>query len=140
MSSMDHIKKFHTNLEYVDLPKFPILGHAPKEGQFDNGWVVPQEELQVFDPRKYFATSGEAVAKSEKMLKDAWLYVGKLQSFANKLKKAKGAAKYLEVAWQGGGTLVVQAKNPRVFKEKKHDGKKFEKVKARSSYYFANKD
>ncbi|MDP1711937.1 MAG: hypothetical protein Q8K86_05720 [Candidatus Nanopelagicaceae bacterium] len=107
-----------------DERRYPYLNEKPIEDQLENGWIIKAEDLESFHPKSYFITSGEAVAKAEKMVKDAWAFTGRLNKLLNQLKKAKGKAKYLETCHIGDG-LAVLAKNPRKLKKKEFGGDGF---------------
>jgi hypothetical protein len=102
---------------YVELPKYAELGDAPAEGQVPNAWCVSKEDLEPFNPGYYFQTSGEGVAKGEKMMQDAWKFIGRLQKLMGKLKKARAQHKFLEIGHENF-QVVAKTKDPRVFKDK----------------------
>jgi hypothetical protein len=70
--------------------------------------------IAPIDPNTYFITSGEAVAKAERLEKDIWLMAGKARQLKNLLKKARGPAVYLETE-RGleDQIIILKRKNPR---------------------------
>lgn len=79
-------------------------------------YYLTLEDLSSVDPKKYFETSGEAVAKAEKLDQDAWKLAGATRKLLNNLKKSRGESKYLEVTHEdmdGIRALVCRRKDPR---------------------------
>ena len=79
-------------------------------------YYLTLEDFEAIDPKSYFETSGEAVAKAEKLDKDAWKLAGLSRKLLNNLKKSRGGSKYLEVTHEdmdGIRTLVCRRKDPR---------------------------
>jgi hypothetical protein len=93
---------------------FAKLAEDPLPGQPKGVWDMTEAltNLEVLDPNSYFVTSGEAVKKGEKLVKDAYSLAVKCRSFLNKLKKCRGKKKFLETAREDG-RLLVKGKDPR---------------------------
>ena len=68
--------------------------------------------LKPIDPVKYFVTSGEAVAKAQKLEKDLWEAAGMARKMVKALEETRAEAKYLETSWDNG-QLCLRKKNPR---------------------------
>lgn len=90
------------------------LGDEPLPGQPKGVWDITDtlNELKSVDPKEYYITSGEAVKKAEKLVKDAYALAVKARAFREKLKKARGIKKYLETA-HDNNRLCVKCKDPR---------------------------
>ena len=71
--------------------------------------------VKPLDPRQYFVTSGEAVAKAQKLEKDLWEAAGLARKLVKVLEETRAEAKYLETSWDRG-ILCLRRKNPRVKK------------------------
>lgn len=100
---------------YEEPAKFCKLGEVRKEHQPDGIYTLIMKEFMMpIDPNTYFITSGEAVAKAERLEKDIWLMAGKARQLKNLLKKARGPAVYLETE-RGleDQTIILKRKNPR---------------------------
>lgn len=99
----------------TDTQPIAKLGDDPLPGQPKNVWVLPdlKTELAAVDPAAYFVTSGEAVKKAEKLVKDVYALATKCRAFRDKLKKARGIKKYLETARDDQGRLLIKGKDPR---------------------------
>lgn len=99
--------------KYEEPEQFCRLGKNKKEHQPEGIYqLVLKEFMTPIDPHQYFITSGEAIAKAEKLEKDIWLMAGKARQLKNLLKKARGPAVYLETEWNDG-RLLLKRKNPR---------------------------
>lgn len=97
------------------------LGMEKSDHQPDDVWeLVINDFLQPIDPNKYFVTSGDAVQKTKRLVQD----IKEMQERASKLlkllKKAKGAATYLETEWSPIHGLTLKKKDPRSKKKEKH--------------------
>lgn len=70
-------------------------------------------DLPIFDPYKYFITSGDAISKTKVMSKDLWEYAGKARKAINALgkKACKYSKKFEKKCWEsaGGATLLINA-------------------------------
>ena len=98
---------------YQEPEQYCKLGNPRKEHQPDGIFhLVMKDFMSAIDPNTYFITSGEAIAKAEKLEKDIWLMAGKARQLKNMLKKARGPAVYLETEWNDG-RLLLKRKNPR---------------------------
>ena len=107
--------------KYEEPEQFCKLGNPRKEHQPDGIFqLVLKDFMGPIDPHQYFITSGEAIAKAEKLEKDIWLMAGKARQLKNLLKKARGPAVYLETEWNDG-RLLLKRKNPRNPKVKEKD-------------------
>lgn len=95
-------------------PPFAKLGEDPLPGQPKGVWELPDlaKEFPVLDTASYFITSGEAVKKSERAVKDAYSLAVKLRAFHKKLQRARGSKKFLETA-RDDKRILVKAKDPR---------------------------
>jgi hypothetical protein len=97
-------------------------------------------EISQIDPRSYFITSGDALAKAKQLEKDLWALAGKLKSstpkrptkkylayasdvwkcagkcrsLVNKLQVVKGVNCFLETEWSADRQLLCIPKNPRI--------------------------
>lgn len=93
---------------------FAKLGEDPLPGQPKLVWELPdlKTELPAIDPASYFITSGEAVKKAEKLVKDVYALASKARAFRDKLVEARGPKKYLETA-RDDKRLLIKAKDPR---------------------------
>jgi len=91
---------------------FAMLGDDPRDGQPKKVWEVPIDELKAIDPKQYFVTTGEAIAKTEQLIADIKQLLIDTKRFMSKFKKVKDDSKYLETAWESR-RLVVKRKDPR---------------------------
>jgi hypothetical protein len=107
---------------YQEPEQYCRLGNTPKEHQPDGIYQLNMKEfMPAIDPNAYFVTSGEAVAKAERLEKDIWLMAGKARQLKNLLKKARGPAVYLETERHPDGSVILKRKNPRNPKVKEKD-------------------
>jgi len=99
----------------TDKEPFALLGFEQLPGQPKDVWQLPniKEDMPAIDPSSYFITSGEAVKKAEKLEKDLFALAIKARFFKHKLKKARGAKKYLELA-RDDNRHLIKAKDPRI--------------------------
>lgn len=71
-------------------------------------------------PASYFITSGDSIAKAEKLLADLYRMVGQTQKLIGLFKRARGEAPYLEVTSEDGVMQCVRrykrdpASRPRI--------------------------
>jgi hypothetical protein len=121
--------------EVVDLPPCPTckksdftsksgrtLHTKTCDGRPEPSMKLPEEDgvfsldvytfLKPIDPVKYFVTSGEAIAKAQKLEKDLWEAAGMARKMVKALEEARFDAKYLETSWNNG-VLEMRRKNPR---------------------------
>lgn len=117
-TSVEKIKPVE-KIEPISVPKyeepeqFCRLGEHRKEHQPEGIYqLIMKDFMTPIDPNQYFITSGEAIAKAEKLEKDIWLMAGKARKLRNLLKKARGPAVYLETEWNDS-RLLLKRKNPR---------------------------
>lgn len=105
---------------YFEQAPYAKLGDDPLPGQPKGVWELPDlsKEFPVLDVNAYFTTSGEAVKKAERAVKDAYSLAVKLRAFYKKLQRARGERKYLETA-RDSGKLLIKAKDPRGKEEDK---------------------
>lgn len=98
----------------ADHEPYAKLGNDPLPGQPKNVWEIPdiKVEMPVIDPHSYFVTSGEAVKKADRLVQDVYALAAKCRAFRDKLKKTRGAKKYLETTRENG-KLLVKCKEPR---------------------------
>lgn len=92
------------------------------DGQPELQLVLPEDDgvftLEVYsfvkpiDPKRYFVTSGEAIAKAQKLEKDLWESAGLARKLVKVLESTRAEAKYLETSWENG-QLRLRKKNPR---------------------------
>lgn len=85
-------------------------------GEDSQVYYLTLEDLFAIDPTTYFETSGEAVAKAEKLDQDAWKLAGLTRKLLNAVKKSRGDSKYLEVTHEdmdGVRALICRRKDPR---------------------------
>ena len=99
---------------FYDQEPYAKLGDDPLPGQPKGVWELPdiKKELPAIDPAAYFITSGEAVKKAEKLVKDAYSLAVKARAFYKKLVKIRGERKYLETARENS-RLLAKCKDPR---------------------------
>lgn len=100
--------------KYIDEHPYAYLGDEPLPDQPKDIWEVPpiSKSLPAIDPAAYFITSGEAVDKAEKLVKDLYSLAVKARAFRDCLKKSRGKKKYLETTRENK-RLLVKAKDPR---------------------------
>jgi len=112
----------------IDTEPYAKLGNDPLPGQPKDVWIMPDLKtyLPAIDPHSYFITSGEAVKKAEKLVKDVYALATKCRAFRDKLVKARGIKKYLETVrdpslsnkdLETSSGLLIKSKNPRSRKE-----------------------
>lgn len=100
------------------MQKFTKLGEQAKDGEVKNAWQLDvSEHLSPVDPHTYFQTSGEAIAKTEKLISDISEQLKSAKKLKKKLEKVKANNKYLETEWVYG-KLVLKIKNTRKGKKK----------------------
>lgn len=99
---------------FLEEHPYATLGETPLPGQPPGIWELPKisEELPQINPSDYFITSGEAVKKAEKLVKDVYSLAVKARSFRDKLKRARGSKKYLETSREDS-RLLIKRKDPR---------------------------
>lgn len=107
---------------YVEPPPFALLGDEPLPGQPKEVYELPEisKFLPAIDPAAYFTTSGEAVKKADKLVKDLYSAALTAKAFRDKLIKARGEKKYLETCREDG-RLLVKAKDPRKPQEQNNE-------------------
>lgn len=90
------------------------LGNDPLPGQPKCCWDITNmlNSLQAINPKEYYITDGDAIAKADKLVKDCYGLAVKSKYFRDKLIKARGAKKYLETAYEHN-RLCVKGKDPR---------------------------
>ena len=100
--------------EYVEPEPYAKLGNELQDHQPDGVWNISDaiSSLPSIDPQAYFTTSGEAVKKADKLVRDFYSAAVFARSFRDKLQKARGPAKYLETQRENH-MLVVKRKSPR---------------------------
>lgn len=119
------IKFIKPKAQYVEPEMYAKLGSDPTIEQPKGVWEIPNisNELPMIDinqyfqttkldPKSYFVTSGEAVKKAEKLVKDAFSLAIKARSFKDKLIEARGNKQYLETSWENN-KLIVKTKEKR---------------------------
>ena len=107
--------------DFLDKEPYAKLGDEPLPGQPKEVWDITDElaKLTPVNPAEYYVTTGEALKKADKLVKDVYSLAVKVRSFRDKLKKAKGAKKYLETCRENtiGSTgklrLLIKTKMPR---------------------------
>jgi hypothetical protein len=104
----------NAHVQFIENQPYAKLGEEPLPGQPKGVWDMTDvlAELKAVDPASYFITSGEAVRKAEKLVKDAYSLAVKCRSFLNKLRQSRGIRKYLETGRENG-RLIVKGKDPR---------------------------
>ena len=102
------------NNEFLEQEPLALLGNDPIMTQPKGVWEIKDlsKDLVKIDPSSYFITSGDAVKKADKLVKDLYSLTVRAVSFKKKLEKARGSKKYLEVGWDNN-RLVCKAKDPR---------------------------
>lgn len=110
-----HLTFLPADSNYIDTAPYAKLGEEPLPGQPKDTWDITDdlEKLTAVNPKDYYITSGEALRKADKLVKDVYSLAVKVRSFRDKLKKAKGSKKYLETAREGNSRLLVKTKMPR---------------------------
>jgi len=96
-----------------------LVGHEPQEHHKREVYELKLELF--FDPdsnlfealKEYFVTSGEAIAKAEKLEKDAWRLAGDARRVLRLLRETRADAKYLETGFDHERRLLLKKKNPR---------------------------
>lgn len=108
LSSKDHPK-------FIEEHPFALLGEDPLPGQPKGVWEIRDLtiDLAAVNPAAYFVTSGEAVKKAERLVKDAYSLAVKARAFLGKLKKVRDKKEYLETTHENG-RLLVKSKDRRV--------------------------
>ena len=92
---------------------FAKLGQAPNPDQTKGAWHLDVSEyLSPIDPHTYFQTSGEAIAKTDKLILDLQEQLKQARKLKRVLIKTRDTNKYLETEWIDGG-LVLKTKNTR---------------------------
>jgi hypothetical protein len=102
------------------MSSFALIGEERQEEELKNVWQIPldKDPKTGIDPRKgvkpldYFITTGEAVIKTEVMIKDTKALLRYAQNLLKKLRKSKEKAVYMETEWREG-LLIVKQKNPK---------------------------
>jgi hypothetical protein len=99
---------------YIEQHPYAKLGEDPLPGQPKGVWQLPDIKVDIpaIDPASYFITSGEAVKKADKLVKDCYSTAVKARAFRDSLVKSRGTKKYLETARENG-RLLVKVKEPR---------------------------
>lgn len=101
-----------------EIEPYALLGNDPVEGQDKN--IVElrlDDHVGSVDPKRYFITSGEAIAKCEKLESDCKKLLSDVRKLLKALKVQKSDASYLETSWNDG-RLLLKRKNKRVRKPK----------------------
>ena len=98
----------------IEEQPYALLAEEPLPDQPKGVWDITESlnNLSAVDPNAYFITSGEAIKKAEKLVKDAYSLAVKCRSFLNKLKKCRGVRKYLETTRENN-RLLVKCKDPK---------------------------
>ena len=109
--------KFMSETEYhkfVSDHPFALLGDEPIGDQPKGVWEIPDisKSMPAIDPASYYITSGEAVKKADRLVKDAYSLATKALAFRNALKKTRGKNVYLETS-RDDRRLLIRQKNPR---------------------------
>jgi len=99
---------------YIEEQPYARLGEEPLPGQPKDVWSITEalKELKAVDPAQYYVTSGEAIKKAEKLVKDAYSLAVRSKSFRDRLISARGSKKYLETSREDNH-LLVKSKDPR---------------------------
>ena len=114
-----HIQK--CVVENEDETKYCMVGRARYEYHPKNVFeLVIEEHIDPIDPKRYFMTSGEAIAKASKLEKDLWQAAGQARKLLKLLREARGDAKWLESSWNEERRLILKKKNPRKRRPKKN--------------------
>jgi len=102
----------------LDKEPYALLGEEPLPRQPKDVWDITSalKELKAVNPNEYYITSGEAVKKAEKLVKDAYSLAVKSKAFLKKLQNARGKKKFLETSREEN-RLLVKSKNPRSIKK-----------------------
>jgi hypothetical protein len=113
----------NAHTQFIDNQPYAKLGEEPLPGQPKGVWDITEalHDLKTVDPASYYITSGEAVKKAEKLVKDAYSLAVKCRSFFNKLKQARGIRKYLETG-RDNSRLIVKGKDPRAKPDEEEQG------------------
>lgn len=87
-------------------------------------WVFPDISKTIPDiiPSQYFITSGEAIAKTDKLISDLNNTLARVIYLREKLVEARGVSKYLELTKCEDGSYsgnIVARKDPKKKKEDK---------------------
>lgn len=114
-----HIQKCSSDSE--DETEYCTIGKTRREHHPKNVFeLVVEEHITAIDPKRYFMTSGEAVAKAAKLEQDLWQAAGQARKLLKLLTEARGDAKWLESSWNGERRLILKKKNPRKRQNIKH--------------------
>lgn len=90
-----------------------LVGFDKQDSQPKNIFELKLDQfVDHIDPHQYYITSGEAVAKAERLEKDMWKVAGQTRALVKLLKELKDDAKYLECTWEDG-RLLLKKKNQR---------------------------
>lgn len=110
----DKLVFMSNNNNYIETEPYAKLGDEQLPGQPKDVWVMPDldKEFPAVIPSSYFITSGEAVMKAEKLVKDSYSLAVKSKALYKKLLKAKGNKKNLETCRENG-LLLIKGKNGR---------------------------
>lgn len=95
-------------LVYIPPEPYAVLGEEPISPQPKDCWDITKiiRDFKSIKAEDYYITSGEGVRKAEVLVKDLYSAAVKARSLKNKLIKARGKAKYLEVCRENGRILV----------------------------------
>lgn len=105
---------FLSPLELANIDAYARLGEEQLPGQPKDVWDITDslKDLQAVDPAQYFVTSGEAVKKADKLVKDVYSLAVKTRTFRDRLVRARGNHKYLETARENN-KLIIKSKDGR---------------------------
>jgi len=95
-----------------NIEPFAMLGDDPVLDQPHKTWQIPIDDFVGVNPKDYFVTTGEAVTKTDQLLKDLAALQKDVRRFKQKLLKARAESKYLETCWVNG-RLIIKRKDPR---------------------------
>lgn len=108
-----------TEPQTVNDGQYCLIGHTPLEHQRDDIYHLILEkyfdtESNLFVAvKEYFVTSGEAIAKIERLEKDARQLTNDAKKLNKLLREARADAKYLETGFDNQRQCLMRRKNPR---------------------------
>ena len=108
----------------AELLPYTLLGGEEDLNKPKFVWIFPDisKTIPCVDAAQYYVTSGEAVAKTDKLISDLNIALAQAMHLKEKLLAARGASKYLELTKCEDGSYsgnIVARKDPKKKKEDK---------------------
>ncbi len=106
----------------AELLPYNLLGGEENLDKPKTVWIFPDiaNTIPAVDPSKYYVTSGEAIAKTDKLISDLNSTLALAMILKEKLIQARGASKYLELTKCEDGSYsgnICARKDPKKKKE-----------------------